>query len=85
MEHFDRVRKAVNTQGERSPAEASIAAPGATSSETLPLNLGKLEELAIERALKTTGGHRRKAAELLGISERTLRNKLNNPSKGRDS
>jgi DNA-binding NtrC family response regulator len=43
----------------------------------LPLNLGELEKLAINRALQETGGHRRRAAELLGISERTLRNKLN--------
>ncbi len=43
----------------------------------LPLNLGELEKLAIDRALAETGGHRRRAAELLGISERTLRNKLN--------
>ncbi len=45
----------------------------------LPLDLGELEQLAIQRALQTTGGHRAKAAELLGISERTLRNKLNTP------
>lgn len=44
-----------------------------------PLNLKLLEKLAIEKALETTGGHRAKAAKLLGISERTLRNKLNLP------
>ena len=35
------------------------------------------KRLAIHRALKRTGGHKAKAAELLGINERTLRNKLN--------
>lgn len=43
----------------------------------LPLDLHALERLAIQRALVTTGGHRTRAARLLGISERTLRNKLN--------
>lgn len=43
----------------------------------LPTNLQELERLAIDRALQETGGHRARAAKLLGISERTLRNKLN--------
>ncbi len=41
------------------------------------LDIRTLERLAIHRALKRTGGHKAKAAELLGINERTLRNKLN--------
>jgi DNA-binding NtrC family response regulator len=44
-----------------------------------PLNLDELERHAIERALIATGGNRTRAAKLLGISERTLRNKLNSP------
>lgn len=40
------------------------------------INLRELEAIAIRQALKKTGGHRIKAAELLGINERTLRNKL---------
>ncbi len=64
----------------RPPAPAG--APGvpvarAAGTDDLPLDLGELERLTIERALARTGGHRAKAAELLGISERTLRNKLN--------
>jgi DNA-binding NtrC family response regulator len=43
------------------------------------LNLRILEQKTIERALRFTGGHRARAAGLLGISERTLRNKLNTP------
>lgn len=42
-------------------------------------NLETLAQRAIDRALEATGGNRTKAAKLLGISERTLRNKLNNP------
>jgi DNA-binding NtrC family response regulator len=42
-------------------------------------NLDAIERLAIERALAATGGNRTRAARLLGISERTLRNKLNTP------
>jgi DNA-binding NtrC family response regulator len=60
------------------PAAAEAAAPGATAASEL-LNLRDLEKVTIERALAATGGHRQKAAELLGISERTLRNKLNGP------
>jgi DNA-binding NtrC family response regulator len=84
MEHFDRVRTAVSSQSGSGGPEARTGIPVESSSESLPLNLGRLEEIAIERALKTTDGHRRKAAQLLGISERTLRNKLNIPSKNRE-
>lgn len=41
------------------------------------LNLGEIEEVMIQRALEATEGNRTKAADLLGISVRTLRNKLN--------
>lgn len=43
------------------------------------LNLEELERMAINRALKATRGNRTRAAKLLGISERTLRNRLNGP------
>jgi len=56
------------------PAPTSPAAPS-----EFPLDLAALERIAIQRALEATGGHRTRAAELLGISERTLRNKLNVP------
>ena len=39
-------------------------------------SLSWLEKQAILQTLEATGGHRRKAAVLLGITERTLRNKL---------
>ena len=44
------------------------------------LNLGEMEAVLIERALEATQNNRTRAADLLGISVRTLRNKLNNPS-----
>jgi DNA-binding NtrC family response regulator len=47
--------------------------------EMVDYNLDAVERLAIERALAATGGNRSRAARLLGISERTLRNKLNSP------
>jgi DNA-binding NtrC family response regulator len=50
------------------------AAPGAAS-----FDLDILERDTIDRALAATGGNRTRAAKLLGISERTLRNKLNGP------
>jgi DNA-binding NtrC family response regulator len=62
-----------------SPAGAApaVAADASASSDELPINLGELEQIAIQRALERTGGNRTQAARLLGISERTLRNKLN--------
>ncbi len=59
-------------------------APPATSSpagslptpEEATLNLQVLERVTIRRALEATRGHRARAAQLLGICERTLRNKL---------
>jgi len=42
----------------------------------LPIDLSALEKLAIEEALRRTGGNRTHAARILGIGLRTLRNKL---------
>jgi DNA-binding NtrC family response regulator len=41
------------------------------------LDVGEAEQALITRALAVTGGNRTHAARLLGISVRTLRNKLN--------
>ena len=69
------------------PAESSDADPatesstGATSGSAaftggvMPLH--EVERLMIKKGLEQTGGNRTQAAEILGISVRTLRNKLN--------
>ena len=54
----------------RAPSPSAAAASGDV------LDLRTLERIAIYRALEKTGGHKTRAAELLGINERTLRNKL---------
>jgi DNA-binding NtrC family response regulator len=58
-------------------AATSGEPPQALTREETTLDLRTLEHLTIVRALEATGGHRTRAAHLLGISERTLRNKLN--------
>lgn len=58
-------------------APAPSAPPPAAAGGDEPFDLKSMEERMIQRALRATGGHRSKAADLLGISERTLRNKLN--------
>ncbi len=60
------------------PNPAEPATPAAA--EPVPYDLDEIERRAIVRALEATGGNRTRAAKLLGISERTLRNKLNSPS-----
>jgi DNA-binding NtrC family response regulator len=48
------------------------------------LNVNDAEAKLIERALEVSKGNRTKASELLGISVRTLRNKLNGAKIGAD-
>jgi DNA-binding NtrC family response regulator len=55
------------------------AVSAAASVEPPSFDLDEIERRAIARALEATGGNRTRAAKLLGISERTLRNKLNVP------
>ena len=45
------------------------------------LNVAEAEQVLIQRALVAAGQNRTRAAELLGISVRTLRNKLNGPGR----
>jgi two-component system response regulator HydG len=58
----------------------SVGQAGAPAAAEPPFDLDEIERRAIVRALAATGGNRTRAAKLLGISERTLRNKLNSPS-----
>jgi two-component system response regulator FlrC len=55
------------------PAASSSAAADAVSGTTVR----EMERLLIRRTLEDTGGNRTRAAKMLGISLRTLRNKLN--------
>lgn len=73
------VLPAATAAAAHSTAAASAVGTGTAGEGELPLNLHDLERIAIQRALAATGGHRTRAADLLGISERTLRNKLNGP------
>lgn len=60
-----------------SPGPEPVETPCCGEDQEVVLDLATLERATIARALEATGGHRSKAAQLLGISERTLRNKLN--------
>jgi two-component system response regulator FlrC len=53
--------------------------------EGVPIELGSLERLAIQEALRRENGNRTHAARLLGISLRTLRNKLREYRAGADA
>jgi len=55
-------------EGEHAPQGELLYRPGMTMAE--------VERAAIEAALRDTKGNRRKAAEVLGIGERTLYRKL---------
>ncbi|MEO8449491.1 MAG: sigma-54 dependent transcriptional regulator [Gemmatimonadota bacterium] len=57
------------------PMSAQPSPPAPPSGDVLDLT--ELERITIQKALVVTAGNRTRAAKLLGISERTLRNKLN--------
>ncbi|HWA17019.1 MAG TPA: sigma-54 dependent transcriptional regulator [Gemmatimonadales bacterium] len=61
------------------PVTMGEIAHATRGAESGGFNLDELERQAIVRALAATNGNRTRAAKLLGISERTLRNKLNTP------
>jgi DNA-binding NtrC family response regulator len=58
------------------PAIEPLPGLSVTASDGGVLSLAELEKQAIRRALQQTAGNRTRAAELLGISIRTMRNKL---------
>ena len=67
-------------------AAGHAAGTGANGNIALAsLNVADAERVLIQHALAAADNNRTKAAELLGISVRTLRNKLNGPGKDADS
>ncbi|NQW29036.1 MAG: sigma-54-dependent Fis family transcriptional regulator [Ignavibacteria bacterium] len=58
------------------PMRTSSATTQPPTVEVDDLNIAKLEKTAIEMALRKTHGNRREAADMLGISERTLYRKI---------
>ena len=57
--------------------DGQAQAPNVYDAEPIPASaMAEIERLAIQAALRDTGGNRRKAADLLGIGERTLYRKL---------
>ncbi len=63
-------------------AAAAAAAGGLDADAVIlhTLNVAEAEAVLIERALERANQNRTRAAEMLGISVRTLRNKLNSPA-----
>ncbi|HYE03539.1 MAG TPA: sigma-54 dependent transcriptional regulator, partial [Phycisphaerales bacterium] len=57
-------------------AAGTAAAPGGSAGSLAGASLEQLEKRAIRETLRLTGGNREKAAQLLGIGERTLYRKL---------
>ena len=72
------------------PSASSLLQNAANARAAIPdsaviltsLDVHEAEQALITRALKVSGGNRTRAAQLLGISVRTLRNKLNGPGEG---
>ncbi len=76
-------RAAIMAGGDRIEPDHLLLAPGprGRTPHARPAGdrlkpLAELEQEAIERALEEVGGNRRRAAEILGIAERTLYDKL---------
>jgi len=63
-------------EAESSPSPHAAPAPEGHVVYRHGMSMAEVERAAIEAALQDTGGNRRKAAEVLGIGERTLYRKL---------
>jgi len=67
---------AVEVGGAGEPGAAGVAAPESVVLYRTGMRMEEVERAAIEAALRDTRGNRRRAAETLGIGERTLYRKL---------
>ena len=76
----------VVTPGSRTPAYVPVVPSPSYGNDVVlnSLNVNDAERVLIQRALETAGGNRTRAAEMLGMSVRTLRNKLNSPADADD-
>jgi transcriptional regulator with GAF, ATPase, and Fis domain len=63
------------------PPHGPGAADGGLAIRLNTLNVAEAERILIQEALEATDNNRTRAAELLGMSVRTLRNKLNSPDR----
>ncbi len=73
---FDFEQSAAASPGQPAAPNGHAAGAGLVDADGKVLTIAELEKQAIKAALQQTAGNRTKAAELLGISIRTLRNKL---------
>jgi two-component system response regulator FlrC len=72
-------RAAIMAESERlggADLAAAMGGSAASPPRSVPRTMAEIEEAAIRDALTRAGGHRKKAAEALGIGERTLYDKL---------
>jgi len=84
--------RAIATPGAQPVLAVSGAAAAPGSMNTPPnggialssLNVADAERVLIQHALAAADNNRTKAADMLGISVRTLRNKLNGPGREND-
>jgi len=75
------VAGATPAMGSMAVATGPTAAGGNGAIALASLNVAEAERVLIQHALAAADNNRTKAAELLGISVRTLRNKLNGPGR----
>jgi DNA-binding NtrC family response regulator len=73
----DDIENGIRTFPISAASEAADVSSGADDELlTIGASLGEIERLAIERTLAAVDGNRRRAAEILGIGERTLYRKI---------